>query len=96
MISVDVDENCLYRMVDGIGMRFGPAGYPPGSKTPVTKLITKTVEKDNDSSNGVKTGDMSQPGLWITIMAVSGLILLVLAVMSIRRDRKEAGSSEND
>lgn len=69
---------------------------PPGSKTPVTKLITKTVEKDTDSSNGVKTGDMSQPGLWITIMAVSGLILLVLAVMSIRRDRKEAGSSEND
>jgi hypothetical protein len=68
---------------------------PPGEKTPDKELKTKTVYKTK-SGNGVRTGDTNHPGMWVSIMAFSGLTLLVLAIISIRRDRKEAASSEND
>lgn len=67
---------------------------PPGGKTPQTELDTETRSKTS-GSKGVKTGDDNHLGVWTGVMAVSGLLLLAFAVISIRKDRKEAASDEN-
>ena len=49
---------------------------------------------NSKKSSGVNSGDSSNLMLWTAFCAVAAALLLILALFSIRRDRKEAKSDE--
>ena len=63
------------------------------------KFAVELTRKDSAGSKGrtgkgVDTGDSNYLGLWSAMFAAAAALLLKLTVISMRRDRKEAGPNE--
>lgn len=62
--------------------------------TAPTTTTTPTGEKKKPGGQGtvVQTGDSSHLGLWSAMALISGLVLLILAVMRLKRNKRERGT----
>ena len=63
----------------------------------LTRKDASSGTSDNDGSkksSGVNTGDRSDLMPWMIACIAAGFLLLVMAILSLRRDRKEAEANE--
>ena len=70
-----------------------PTPAPSGSPTPTPRSSTPT---NSTTRKAVKTGDENPNVLLIVLMAISGIVLLILAVIGVKTRRNQAAQTVNN
>ena len=62
----------------------------PGKNEEKKESKTPTNNATTSKKNAVKTGDTSMPLMWFLIAGIAGVVLLVVAILSVKKRRAEA------
>lgn len=72
-------------------MNFAVEKVAASTTTPAGTTPTGERKKPGEQGTVVQTGDSSHLGLWSAAALISGLVLLILAVMRLKRNKRERG-----